>query len=157
MTSATSRVGRTFGCLLVGVSLGALGASAGCGSGRPKTVPVTGVVTLDNNPVEEATVRLSPEGGGRPAIGTTDKEGKFTLKTFEAGDGALPGKHLVSVTKVETSGAQADRDGLSGPPGPGGIKQKWIIPKKYSDAKAWGHAVEVKSGMEPLKLELTSH
>jgi len=148
---------RTVACLMVGVSLVGLLASAGCGSGRPKTVPVTGVVTLDGNVVEGAAVKLSPKAGGHPAIGTTDKEGKFTLKTFEKDDGALLGEHLVSVSKVEMSGVQADKDGLSGPPAPGGIKEKWLIPKKYSNAKEWGHTVEVKSGMEPLELKLTSN
>ena len=157
MNIVTCRVGRTVACSMVGVSLVGLLASAGCGSGRPKTVPVTGVVTLDGSVVEGAAVKLSPKAGGRPASGTTNKEGVFTLKTFEEGDGALPGEHLVTVSKVEVIGAQADKDGLSGPVPPGGIKEKWIIPKRYSDAKGWGRTVEVKSGMEPLELELTSH
>jgi len=130
--------------------------AAGCGPGRPKTVPVTGVVTLDGKAVEGAGVMLSPEAGGRPASGTTDKEGKFTLKTFEAGDGALPGKHLISVTRKTTTGFLADEDGLSGGIAPEGVKETWIVPKKYSDCKTSGLTVEVTSGMEPLVLELTS-
>jgi len=151
-----STLRRTVAASMIGLGLVGLLACAGCGSGRPKTVPVTGVVTLDGTAVEGAAVKLSPKAGGRPASGTTDKEGKFTLMTFEKGDGAMPGEHLVSVSKVEMSGVEADKDGLSGPVS-GEIKQKWIIPKKYSDAKGWNHTVEVKSGMEPLKLELTSH
>ncbi len=129
---------------------------AGCGPRRPKTVPVTGVVTLDGKPVQGASVMFSPEGEGRPAMGETDQEGKFSLKTFDPGDGAILGKHQVTVRKVEVSGFQADPDGLSGAPIPGGIKERWIIPRKYSDPKQWDHTVEVESGMEPLKLELTS-
>jgi hypothetical protein len=157
MSMVTSRVGRALGSLLGSVSLGLLLASAGCGSGGPKPIPVTGTVTRDGKAVEGATVTLLPQFQGQPAMGTTDKDGKFTLKTHPLGDGALPGKHLVSVRKVIISGYQADKDGLSGPPVPGGPKEQWLIPKKYSDAKAWGHTVEVKPGMEPLKLELTSH
>jgi hypothetical protein len=128
----------------------------GCGPSRPKTAPVSGVVTLDGKPVAGASVMLTPDDGGRPALGESDAEGKFALATFEPGDGALVGKHHVTVRKVEISGVQADRDGLSGQPMRGGVREKWVIPKKYSNSKEWDHTVEVKSGMEPLKLELTS-
>lgn len=131
-------------------------ACTGCGSGGPTPVPVTGTVTLDGKPVEGATVTFSPQFDGQPAMGTTDKEGKFSLSTRPLGEGALPGKHLVSVRKVEMSGVQADQDGLSGPPAPGGVKEIWHIPKKYADAKGWGKTVEVKAGMEPVVLELVS-
>lgn len=137
-------------------SVGVMVLIAACGPSRPKTAPVSGVVTLDGKPVAGASVMLTPDDGGRPALGETDAEGKFTLTTFEPGDGALVGKHHVTVRKVEISGVQADRDGLSGAPIPGGIREKWIIPKKYSNAKEWNHTVEVKSSLEPLKLQLTS-
>ncbi|MBN2293061.1 MAG: hypothetical protein JXM70_11585 [Pirellulales bacterium] len=128
----------------------------GCGPGRPKTVPVTGVVTLDGKPVQGASVKFEPKNEGRPAMGETDQEGKFSLKTFDPGDGAILGEHQVTVRKVEVSGFQADPDGLSGAPIPGGIRERWIIPRKYSDPKQWDYTVEVESGMEPLKLELKS-
>ena len=136
--------------------LGVVLLGAGCGPSRPETAPVTGVVTLDGKPVEGASVMLTPEGEGRPALGMTDMEGKFSLKTFEPGDGAMLGKHHVTVRKVLLAGVQADRDGLSGEPGPGGAREQWVIPRKYSDAKQWGHTVEVEKGMEPLKLELSA-
>ena len=131
-------------------------SAVGCGPSRPKTVPVTGVVTLDGKAVEGASVMLAPQGEGRPALGMTDKEGKFALQTFESGDGAILGKHQLTVRKVLTTGVQADRDGLSGVMAPDGIRERWIIPKKYSNPKEWDRTVEVEPGMEPLKLELTS-
>ena len=151
-----SHVARVSTLCLVSLSLAAMVAFPGCGSGGPTPVPVTGVVTLDDNAVEAATVTFSPQFEGSPAMGTTDKEGKFTLKTQPLGEGALPGKHLVSVRKVTMSGVQADQDGLSGPPAPGGVQEQWFTPKKYADAKGWNHTVEVKSGMEPVELKLTS-
>jgi hypothetical protein len=128
---------------------------AGCGPSRPETVPVSGRVTLDGRPVEGATVMFSPEAEGRPATGTTDAEGNFTLKTFEPGDGALLGKHRVTVTKVESSGVQADRDGLSGEIEPGGIQRTWIVPQHYSRAESSGLTVEVQPGMQPVELQLS--
>lgn len=157
---------RTALIVLLGIGL------QGCGgSGRPKTVPVTGVVTLDGKPIEGANVTFYPDTGEsaatggpqkktdaatRPATGTTDKEGKFTLKTFEEGDGALPGKYRVGIVKKEVTGFLADKDGLSGGIAPEGIKEKWIVPQKYADPKTSGLTAEVKPGMEPLEFKLTS-
>ena len=128
----------------------------GCGPRRPTTYPVSGVVTLDGKPVQGATVMLRPEVGGRPAVGTTNQRGEFKLTTFDQNDGALPGQHVVTVVKKITTGIMATPDGLSGPVAPGGIKEQWIIPKKYSDAKTSGLSANVRSDMEPLKLDLHS-
>ncbi len=137
------------------VMLGPMGFT-GCGKGRPTTIPVTGTVTLDGKPIAGATVMLQPQGPGKPAVGVTDDQGRFSLYTFEPGDGALPGTYLVTVRKVEVTGFLADDQGLSGPVSPEGIKETWIIPKKYSDAQAFGRQVEVRRGMGPLQLDLTS-
>ncbi len=139
--------------LLAVVSLAAI---AGCGSGRPNTVSVEGTVTLGGKPVDGAAVMLIPDGQGKPASGQTDHEGKFLLKTFEAGDGAMPGKYKVTVSLVKVSGVKADADGLSGEVEPGGIKKEYLVPEKYGDPKTSGLTAEVKSGMEPLELKLTA-
>ena len=82
-------------CVLV-VLAGAI-LAAGCGGpDRPATVPVTGKVTYRGQPVLEATVVFQPESG-RPATGMTDESGRFWLSTFEAGDGAIPGPHTVTI------------------------------------------------------------
>lgn len=128
----------------------------GCGPRHPETVAATGTVTLDGQPIAGATVMLHPQGPGKPAIGLTDAEGRFHLYTFQPGDGALPGKYLVTVRKVQVTGFRADPQGLSGPIAPEGVKETWILPKKYADAQTFGHEVEVRRGMEPIRLDLTS-
>jgi hypothetical protein len=83
---------------------------AGCGpaSDRPETVPVTGTVTLDNTPLDGALVTYSPTAaGGHAASGTTDGAGRFTLSTFESGDGALPGSYMVGFSKASGEAAAA--------------------------------------------------
>jgi hypothetical protein len=130
---------------------------AGCGPSRPATVAVRGIVTLDGTPVAGGAVMFSPQSGGRPAEGVTDAEGNFTLKTFDPGDGALVGMHNVTVTLKETTGISADPDGLSGEVAPGGIQEKYIVPQRYSVPETSGLIVEVKRGMEPVKLALTSN
>jgi Domain of unknown function (DUF6795) len=75
--------------------------AAGCG-GKFTPVPVSGVVTLDGQPIEGATVyfyAVGDEKDGRPAHGTTDKEGKFKLSTLGDEDGALRRNYKVVITK----------------------------------------------------------
>jgi hypothetical protein len=86
---------RTCGLVLVFMA-----ASVLTGCSKSGTVRVEGIVTLDNQPVPEATVLFIPEGGtGQPAHGMTDENGKFQLTTFKENDGALPGAYKVTVTK----------------------------------------------------------
>jgi hypothetical protein len=77
-------------------------ASSGCGGGdegRVPTVRVSGTLTVDGKPVSKGTVHFVPEKG-RPATGIVE-DGKFTLTTYNDGDGAIPGKNRVSVEVVQ--------------------------------------------------------
>ena len=140
----------------------ALAVVLGCAPGGPKTVPVTGTVTLDGTPVAGAAVMLVPPAttpGAAPklpASAVTDEQGRFALKTANAGAGVLPGKYQVTVIKHEVSGMLADKQGLSGGVAPGGIQEKWIVPQKYAAPQTSGLSVEVKAGMEPMRLDLKS-
>jgi hypothetical protein len=138
---------------------------AGCGSNGPEMAKVRGIVTLDGKPVEDAAVGFAPQNGDRPATGTTDASGQFTLTTFTPGDGAVVGTHTVTVSKIRSSGQQVDASTvpagsnampLSGPTAPGAIKIQWVVPPKYADPKTSGFTVDVKRGMEPVTLELKS-
>lgn len=143
--------------LLAAAAFVALISATGCGPRRPKTIHVEGVVTLDGKPVQGAAVLFSPVAGGHPADGITDAQGKFTLTTFAAGDGALPGEHAVAVTLSEVSGVTADPDGLSGEIAPGGMKVKWIVPQRYSKLKTSGLTVTVDESMpQPARLALST-
>ena len=78
-----------------------LAVAAGCG-GKYTPVPVSGVVTHNGKAVEGATVTFYAVGDakdGRPAYGTTDKEGAFRLSTLGKDDGALPRRYKAVVTK----------------------------------------------------------
>ena len=90
-------------------------------------MPVNGTVLLDGKPVAGATVMLIPRERGRPALGKTDAQGKFTLSTYTQGDGALPGLHRVTVTLVHEQNGQLN----------------WIVPKKYADYKTSPLAIEI--------------
>jgi hypothetical protein len=80
------------GIALAGVIL----LGAGCGdTGTAPTAKVSGVVTFNGQPVEGASVVFTP-AQGRPGTGVTDATGHFTISTFAAGDGAVPGEHTVA-------------------------------------------------------------
>ncbi len=134
----------------------------GCSPGAVPTVEVSGTVNLDGKPLEGAMVGFYPATGGAPAIGQTDSAGKFKLKV-------PAGKAKVSVSKTEAGGeAKVDQaaagaapagTALSGPPVAGGAPPappKSLVPAKYTNADTSGITVEVKSGMEPVTIDLKS-
>ncbi len=126
---------------------------AGCGGGGQELAPVSGTVTLDGKPLAGAGVLFTPQEGGRPAGGSTDEEGRFTLTTKTNGDGAMLGTNRVAVSKV----AFAQTPSSNGSPNPSAaLRPQSLIPARYGDVKTSGLVVEVTAGMEPVKLELQS-
>lgn len=68
----------------------------GKGDGRPPLAMVKGVITLDGKPFKGAFVTFIPENG-RPSVGTSDAEGKYTLEYLQDVPGAAIGKHEVRI------------------------------------------------------------
>jgi len=139
--------------------LGFAWIATGCGSGLPETAEVNGTVTLDGKPVDGAIVVFFDPDGAHPARGVTDGSGKFTLTTFEAGDGAVLGQHKVSVSKIDESAkAPAGAEGQDTPSVSEDISEsaKNLLPVLYSSPSTSGLTVEVKKGMDPVVLELKS-
>lgn len=89
----------------------------GCGStSGPELEEVSGTVTLDGEPLPDATVRFMPEASGdaeyvRPATGVTDSGGWYSLAFSSSREGALPGKYRVSITTFREGGYDTDEDG----------------------------------------------
>ncbi len=84
----------------------------GCGNGNPTTHQVTGTVVFkDGSPLSDGSVEFETKLEGKPitAIGQIGSDGKFTLGTFEAADGALPGKHRVAVFLQNEIGNKHER------------------------------------------------
>jgi len=120
---------------------------AGCGSGRPTTVPVRGKVTFDGKPVPTGRITFYP-AEGRSATGAIGPDGSYTLTTFEPGDGALPGKHRVTIRAVQQSSATMSksperklRDGIPDSDLMGTLR--WLVPERYSRRETSGLDVEV--------------
>lgn len=110
---------------------------AGCGGAdpnKPKLGRVSGKVTYKGQPLTSGTVTFSPEAGkggetGQVATGPISSNGSYELTTFNTGDGAILGQHIIT---VQTS--QVDGDSLGKPKADGTFSYtvpKSLVPSKY--------------------------
>ena len=119
-----------------------LACLAGCGKPEhPEVGRVSGVVTLDGQPLPEATVMFQPTNG-RASIATTDSAGKYSLIYLDGVPGAKLGEHKV-IIRTEIPG----EDGQ-----PPIAKEK--LPKKYHEQTEL--TAEVKPGSNTFDFPLTS-
>lgn len=90
-------------------------ALAGCGGGG-KVVKVSGTLTYKGKPVTNAYIDFVPKEG-RPSWGQTDEQGHFTLNYDSQQQGAVRGKHKVSVRMrpVTTADQEAIMNGQKPP------------------------------------------
>ena len=136
---------------------GVLSFVAGCGSGvRPidGSVPVSGTVTFNGQPLEQGMVRFAPESGGKaqPATGQI-KNGKFTMLTTASSPGAVVGKYKVSIISNKPFTPPPLKPGT--PPDPKAkFEPESLIPKKYNDIKTSGLEADVKAAVTSLTFAL---
>lgn len=137
-------------CLLV---LAMTASFVGCGSPASVegVVATTGTVTHQGQPVEGATVTFAPDGSGRACSGLTDASGRFKMTTLQPGDGSIPGKYKVSVSKSELVGDMSHEETMAyieqhgkGPT----ITVKELLPAKYKSTESSGLTAEVTEGGE---------
>ncbi|HTN74651.1 MAG TPA: carboxypeptidase-like regulatory domain-containing protein [Pirellulaceae bacterium] len=127
----------------------------GCQRG-PELLPVHGTVTLDGQPIENASVMFVAVAGGRPAAGITDSAGRYALTTYKPNDGCAPGKHTVCITlnQIEGSGGTMTPEGAVS--GSGLIKTTWIVPERYSDLRNSGLTADVRRKQQTYDFALQS-
>jgi hypothetical protein len=123
----------------------------GCGGGKPaskeKLFPVNGVIKYKGEPVVGADVCFTSEEKNRSAFGRTDDQGRFKLSTFSTNDGAVEGKHVVTLkmAAATTAAAVPVADTFSADYQPPELNQstdpkpdKSKLPEKYGDPKTSG-------------------
>lgn len=146
----------TAGCLVIGLAL--VAGLPGCGGGAEAgTEVVQGMVTVDDKPISQAAVAFIGNEGASLAAATTDSAGKFNLR-------AATGKNVVTVAKAPPSGAASlpasSEPQLMPSAGEYAAMTKSLpaseVPAKYGDPKTSGIAFDVKSGMPPIDVALTS-
>ena len=124
------------------LSLFMTGILIGCGNqDEVEVATVTGQVTLDGQPLPEATLMFQPESG-RPAIATTDSEGRYSLIYSEGVQGAIVGRNKV-IIRSEIPGEDGE---------PPIAPEK--LPKKYHDESTL--SVDVTPGENVHDFKLTS-
>ena len=80
----------------------------GCSTRPYELAPVSGIVTLDGQPLEAARVRFEPRSSGDAvnvgpgSIGVTDSAGRFQLETIRQEAGAVVGSHVVRIGTRQT-------------------------------------------------------
>ncbi|MDX1962672.1 MAG: hypothetical protein SFX18_05935 [Pirellulales bacterium] len=123
----------------------ALPLVVGCGKSQPErlaTFPVEGRLLVNNQPLPHAQIILHPSAAGSPALAAraqTDKEGNFTVTTYETGDGAATGEYKITVQHypLVKNGESYERGENS-------------LPAKYSDPNTTDWKVTV--GQAPTKI-----
>jgi hypothetical protein len=114
------RSGRYLGWLLLLVAL-----LAGCKERAADTVPVSGRVTIDRQPLANATVTFTPAEASDVRLisqssGKTDEQGRFSLQLdADNRSGAIVGIHRVRVSIFDR--------GSEGKPGKG-----QLLPREYN-------------------------
>jgi hypothetical protein len=121
-------------------------------------VPARGKVTLNDKPVEGATVSFVPQGQSRSAVATTDANGNFKMMTLNPGDGAEPGEYKVVVSKTETiepkvdPRAYQDKSDIPFPP----TEIIYYLPQKYSETETTDLTITLSSkGDKNIEFKLT--
>ena len=88
---------------LILVAMATILAAAGC-SGKPRPYPVNGQATFDDGaPLTGGRIEVRSLEHPLVARGSVDRDGKFTLTTYEPNDGAVAGKHEVLIVQKFTA------------------------------------------------------
>jgi len=132
----------------------AVALTQGCGSksegpAAAQTVTAKGTLTAGGKPLAHYRVTFVPDSN-LPASSTTDENGKFTLGTNSPGDGAVAGRHKVTVVFVGPPDAPTPDMENYKP-----LKAPVEIPRKQQSAETTDLVVEVPAGgAEDLKIEI---
>lgn len=94
---------RSLSALNVVTAATLLQACAGCFSGASLTFPVEGLVTVNGQPAPGVNIvfhvqQEQPEIYSRPSA-KSGPDGRFRLTSCSPGDGALPGRYLITLTR----------------------------------------------------------
>lgn len=109
----------------------------------PKRLPAGGLVEYQGQPLDGATVVFvakAADGKEYDATGVTDVKGRFRLRTFRDGDGAILGVHRVQVQKLMRVTTKAV-PGLAAEDQP--TVEKNVLPLKYANYEKSGLTAEV--------------
>ena len=105
-------------------SVAALSGCAGAPDDLPELGTVTGVVTIDGEPVAKAIVNFRPVEGGLTSQSLTGEDGRYELNYLREQKGAKVGTHFVQITTFEDPVVEDDGTKSGG--------RKELMPAEYS-------------------------
>lgn len=138
-------------------------ALAGCSNNG--LVTVTGVVTLDGQPLPGATVAFTPTGPGIPARAVSGADGRFVMTSGGRGKGARPGDYSVTILKLE-SRLVSPQEARTLKPGPDREIDRvardddavtvieYLVPKRYASAGSSGLSARVPGTGAEVRFDL---
>jgi hypothetical protein len=136
--------------------------ACGCSSGRRETAPVAGQVTYAGKPVPAGRIMFWPNDGGPPAAGELDSAGRYSLTTYETGDGAIAGPHRVTIDTLKVNAPSEPAKSLQDELKPGGnsslsskSSMEYLAPKKYSVIETSPLTATVQAGKNVCDFNLT--
>jgi hypothetical protein len=148
------RIRRTSRLSLI-ASFGFVFLLTGCrgNSDRPPLGRVSGKVTYNGKPVTAGSVIFTPANGGsggHVATGHIESDGSYTLTTFDTGDGAVLGQHVVTVeSREKLDGPPMDKQGRITY-----VPPKMTVPSKYTNPEKTPLRYTVEAGGKTIDLEL---
>ncbi len=128
-------------------------------AGPARTAPISGRVTYRGQPVVSGQIVFYPEpfGTGRQAIGAIGPDGRYTLTTFDTGDGAVLGRHRVTIKSLRVSAGPPSAEEAAEQMRQGrDLGVEWLVPKKYSRPNTTPLMAEVKRGKNTIDFDLPS-
>ena len=111
---------------------------AGCSKTGSELAPVTGRITLDEKPLENADILFQPAGSKPPSTGRTDANGRYELAYKRGVMGGVVGSNSVRIT--------ISPDVVANPPN---------IPARYNTESEL--TKEVKSDQNEFNFDLTTN
>ena len=127
----------------------------GCSPSDPSLVAVSGTVTLNDQPLANATVTFIPKDGtpGVGGVGKTDAGGKYTLTgSRDDAAGIPPGEYRVVVSKrLMPDGSEGPADDNT-PPMNSPAKES--LPEGYSSMSLGTLSATVRPGAGPIDFAL---
>jgi hypothetical protein len=145
--STTRKLTLTFILFAVALTSAVCG---GCGgSDHPDLGQVQGTVTMDEEPLADATVTFVPEEG-RPSSGITNSNGEYELTYVRDTKGAVLGHHKVRILAVEEDASAEDTEF----PEDTASQAKESIPAKYNTQTTL--TADVEKGKNTFDFDLKS-
>ena len=137
------------------LAVGLVALACGCSKSDPSLVPVTGTVTLNDQPLASATVTFIPKDGtpGFGGVGKTDAAGRYTLKgSRDDAAGIPPGEYRVVVGKrLMPDGSEVPANDNT-PPMNSPARES--LPEAYSSMAASTLSATVPPGAGPIDFAL---